>query len=159
MSENIAHSLPGVAFDSVLEDGSLVQTRTTRTGIYVKNHKKALLGDVDIFEVRSLCTRSSIRSLYHSLIQAIRMGLTDVVADIIQRDPTLAAKKDFGGTTPLHVATFFKDVEIATMLIENGATLYEKDAVGVDPFRYLERKDESKCANLRLLEIKVRGMA
>ena len=38
-----------------------------------------------------------------------------------------------------------------------GATLYEKDAVGVNPFRYLERKDESKCANLRLLEIKVRG--
>ncbi len=72
MSENIAQSLPGVAFDSPLEDGSLVQTRTTRTGIYVKNHKKALLGDVDIFEVCSLCTGppicSLIRSLYHSLI-------------------------------------------------------------------------------------------
>ena len=48
------------------------------------------------------------------------MGLKDVVIDILARDPTLASKKDFGGTTPLHIATFFKDVEISQILIEHG---------------------------------------
>lgn len=48
------------------------------------------------------------------------MGFKDVVIDILERDPTLASKKDFGGTTPLHVATFFKDVEISRILIEHG---------------------------------------
>lgn len=46
---NLAQHLPGAVKD--VKEGSLVQARTTRTGIYVKNHKLALLGNVDIFEV------------------------------------------------------------------------------------------------------------
>ncbi len=58
---NLAHQLPGAILD--VKEGSLVQERTTRTGIYVKDHKKALLGNVDIFEVIHLIIHSFGRLL------------------------------------------------------------------------------------------------
>ena len=61
----MAQYLPGAIME--IKEGSLVQERTTRTGIYVKDHKKALLGNVDIFEVIHLI----IHSFGHLLTQLV----------------------------------------------------------------------------------------
>lgn len=58
-----------------------------------------------------------------SLFEACVIGLAERVADLLEQDPSLARAYSHDGWTPLHLAAFFGQTEIARLLLDRGAEI------------------------------------
>jgi len=65
-----------------------------------------------------------------SLFNHIRTGALDQIKKIITADPSLVNKSDDRGFTPLVMATYSDQLEVANYLIDQGADINAKDGMG-----------------------------
>lgn len=67
------------------------------------------------------------------LHNAVRTNNKELVNSLIKEDKELLNKKDRFGYTPLHLASRFNHIEIAKLLIDNGAEVNTQDKYGDTP--------------------------
>ncbi len=67
------------------------------------------------------------------VFDAIRSGEIETVRRLIYENPDLGHRRDERGFTPLVMATYSNQLEIAELLIEKGADVNEQDAMGNTP--------------------------
>ena len=62
--------------------------------------------------------------------KAIREGNLNEVKPMLEKNPVLINSKDVRGSTPLILATYYDEMEIATLLLDKGAKIDAVDASG-----------------------------
>ncbi len=72
-------------------------------------------------------------SISEPLHNAVRTNNKELVNSLIKEDKELLNKKDRFGYTPLHLASRFNHIEIAKLLIDNGAEVNTQDKYGDTP--------------------------
>ncbi len=76
------------------------------------------------------------RALFQAIDQAIQGGNLQAFHRIITENPQLVHARNEQGQTPLHYATFWKDFEIAELLLQQGADVNAKDSKQKAPRDY-----------------------
>lgn len=90
-------------------------------------------------------------SLLHLTVYFRRQKMTDVVLETELGQQFLNAK-DKNGETPLHLAAFNFDIEMAQKLIMNGATLENRNIYSKDPVQVITNFVKRKAFVKKLLE-------
>lgn len=82
---------------------------------------------------------------------AARMGFTNIVQDLILRDPNSVLAKGIGGNSALHEASRAGWTEIVTILLDNGADPLAKDGKGKRPLYYAAERGHADVVSKLLL--------
>jgi uncharacterized protein len=83
-----------------------------------------------------------------SLFEAIRAGQTSDVRKLIEQNPELANQSDERGFTPLIMAAYMGQKEIAELLLEMGADIDGLDAVGSSALMGVSFKGDIEIASM-----------
>ena len=75
---------------------------------------------------------------YHSICYAVRDDDINTLSKIIAKDKTYINPPDYFDTTPLHLA---KSVEVAKLLIDNGANINAKKEGGLTPLHVCKNSE------------------
>jgi len=63
----------------------------------------------------------------------VRYGQYSTIREIVSKNPEIVHKKDRFGSTLLHAAAYYGNMEITKFLVASGADIFTKDKNGYTP--------------------------
>jgi ankyrin repeat protein len=82
------------------------------------------------------------------IFSATGLGWTNAAAQLLRDQPDLVGSQDTAGQTPLHSAAEFGEIEMATLLLESGASTAAVDHQGQTPLDLAAAKGNTEAAIL-----------
>ena len=89
-------------------------------------------------------------SLCSPISEAIQQGDLAKVTEILNQNPHLVSSKDEQGDTPLHLAAWLGQKDVAELLLDRHAEINAKDNNGDTPLHLAARMGQSDVAELLL---------